>query len=308
MALLKPLSIIIITYNRPDDLLDLCRNIAEQEEAVTLLENVVIVNNGSTIDYSSVTSFIAGHPEIPFEYELSAENLGVVGGRNIAIRRARAAILVTLDDDAYFRDKDALKKIITVFEHPFSHERPLGALAFKVLYTANGELQQNAFPHKDFENYRDRQQFLAPYYIGCGHAIRKEAYDAAGLYPEDFFYGMEEYDLGYRIIDKGYAIAYDASVVVMHKESPLARVPNETKMRMLWVNKATVTYRYLPLFYFVTTALLWSLEYLKKTSWNLGGWLKGWKAIWSIPGKNTRQPLSEEAMEYLHKAEARLWY
>lgn len=305
---MKPLSIIIITYNRPDDLLDLCRNIAEQEDAAALLENVVIVNNGSTIDYSAVTGFIAAHPEIPFEYELSAGNLGVVGGRNIAIGRARASILITLDDDAYFRDMDALRKILFAFEHPFTKERPFGAMAFKVLYTANGEMQQNAFPHKDFARYRDRQQFLAPYYIGCGHAIKKEAYEVAGLYPGDFFYGMEEYDLGYRIIDKGYAIVYEASVVVMHKESPLARVPNETKMRMLWVNKAKVTYRYLPLFYFVTASLLWSLEYLKKTSWDLKGWFKGWKGIWSIPGQNRRQPLNDEAMEYLRKVEARLWY
>ncbi|GEP97299.1 glycosyltransferase family 2 protein [Chitinophaga cymbidii] len=305
---MKPLSIIIITYNRPDDLLDLCRNIAEQEDAAALLENVVIVNNGSTIDYSPVTDFIAAHRDIPFEYKWSDQNLGVVGGRNMAIGLARAAILITLDDDAYFRDADALKKVLQAFEHPFTTTRPFGAMAFKVLYTANGEMQQNAFPHKEFELYRDKPHFLAPYYIGCGHAITREAYEAAGLYPEDFFYGMEEYDLGYRIIDKGYAIAYEASVVVMHKESPLARVPNETKMRMLWTNKAKVTYRYLPLFYFVTASLLWSLEYLKKTSWDLKGWLKGWNIIRRIPAQNKRQPLSDEAMEYLHQAAARLWY
>ena len=38
--------------------------------------------------------------------------------------------------------------------------------------------------------------------------------DQVGMYPEDF-YGMEEYDLACRILDKGYAIQYND-----HRDAP----------------------------------------------------------------------------------------
>ena len=64
------------------------------------------------------------------------------------------------------------------------------------------EMQVNAFPHKNFSSYlRDQDFFQTYYYAGGAHAIRREVLDRTGNYPVDFFYGMEEYDLSYRILD-----------------------------------------------------------------------------------------------------------
>ncbi|MRG44880.1 glycosyltransferase [Chitinophaga sp. SYP-B3965] len=305
---MKQLSIIIITYNRPDDLGILLRNITEQQQASELLEEVIIINNASTADYSPIEQFIETHPEIPFRYQYSQENLGVARGRNLGIVQAKAALLVTIDDDAWFRDKDALVQIVDAFHSTYLTSHHTGILCFKVLYASTGQMQVNAFPHKQFEAYKDKAQFLAPYYIGCGHAIRKEVYDNAGVYPEDFFYGMEEYDLTYRALDKGYTIAYTADIVVLHNESPLGRTPLMMKMKMLWINKSKVAYRYLPLRYFISTAAMWSFEFLQKSGWNWGEWWKGWIAILQIPGKEKRQPLHAAARKYLKAVKARLWY
>ncbi len=304
---MKPLAIIIITYNRPHDLLALLKNIALQQGADALLRDVVIVNNASTEDYSPVTGWLEGQ-SLPFRYVYSEENLGVARGRNLAISLTEAPVLITIDDDAWFRDNNALELVLAAFGKPLAQQRRAGVLSFKVLYASTGMIQQNAFPHKKFEKYRDKEQFLASYYIGCGHAILKEVYDAAGVYPEDFFYGMEEYDLSYRVLQQGYAIVYDASIVVMHNESPLGRAPQEKKLRMLWLNKSKVAYRYLPFIYFITTACMWSLEYLQKTSWNIGGWLKTWGKAAAVPFKEKRRPLGGAAMKYLKETEARLWY
>lgn len=303
---MKQLSIIIITFNRPEDLLALLRNITMQQEAATLLEEVIIINNASTADYSVVEDFIAGYPY--FKYHYSPENLGVARGRNLGISKATAPVLITLDDDAWFRDTDALQQIAGAFASPFITAHNVGILCFKVLYASTNQLQENAFPHKRFEKYRHKTQFLAPYFIGCGHAVRKEVYERAGLYPEDFFYGMEEYDLTYRVLDKGYGIAYTAEVVVLHNESPLGRTPHMQKMQMLWVNKSKVAYRYLSLLSFVTTSVMWSLEFLKKTGWNWKGWRGGWAQVFRIPGSERRTPLHAPAKAYLKKVEARLWY
>jgi GT2 family glycosyltransferase len=304
----KPLSIIIITYNRPDDTLFLLKNIAGQQGASTLLESVIIVNNASTEDYKPVTDFIAARPDVPFQYENAPENLGVARGRNYAIALAKSPIIITLDDDAYFRDNDALLQIQKAFEENYGQARPVGILSFKVLYASTGQLQQNAFPHKRFEEYKHKDKFLASYFIGCGHAIKKEVYDRTGPYPADFFYGMEEYDLCYRALNEGYAIAYNSAVVVMHNESPKGRTPHADKMRMLWVNKAKVVYRYLPLLYFGTTSMMWSLEYLKKTKWDVKGWWRGWKLVLQIPSNEKGTTLSADTRAYLKETKARLWF
>lgn len=303
---MKPLSVIIITYNRPDDLGMLVRNLAAQQNAGTLLEEVIVINNASTADYSEVKAFMAGFPF--FRYVDSPENLGVARGRNLGITMAKAPILVTIDDDAWFRDATALQSIADAFSGSYLRDNNAGILCFKVLYASTGQMQVNAFPHKQFEKYRGKPYFLAPYFIGCGHAILKEAYDKAGLYPEDFFYGMEEYDLSYRVIENGYSIAYLSDIVVMHNESPLGRTPHAEKMRMLWVNKAKVAYRYLPKYCFYTTAAMWSLEFLQKTKWNWKAWASGWSSIFAIPKKEKRTPIGPSARAYLRKTEARLWY
>lgn len=303
---MKPLSVIIITYNRPDDLGMLVRNLAAQQSADSLLEEVIVINNASTADYSEVKSFMAGFPY--FRYVDSPDNLGVARGRNLGISMAKAPVLVTIDDDAWFRDDTALETIAGAFSGNYLRDNHAGILCFKVLYASTGQMQVNAFPHKQFGKYHGKPAFLAPYFIGCGHAILKEVYDKTGLYPEDFFYGMEEYDLSYRAINHGYTIAYLSDIVVMHNESPLGRTPHAEKMRMLWVNKAKVAWRYLPAYCFYTTALMWSLEFLKKTKWNWRAWLSGWKSILKIPAQEKRTPLNASARAYLRKTEARLWY
>src|ERR1700759_3798023 len=101
---MKPISFVIITYNRPGDALELARNISELDGLDELVEEVVIVNNQSTASYEGLEAFIAAHPAIPFRYVVAPENLGVSRGRNYAIAQSRAPILLFLDDDALIRN------------------------------------------------------------------------------------------------------------------------------------------------------------------------------------------------------------
>lgn len=303
----KKVSIVIITYNRSEDLLELLNNISSLNNTAALLQDVIIVNNASTTDYSAIENFISRTPGIPFQYIISEENLGVARGRNFATQFAHGDILAFFDDDVIINDKDVLKKIIHSFGSP-ADDRELGIVSFKVLYDSTGEMQVNAFPHKKFKAYRDRKSFLTYYYTGCAHAFTREAWQKAGYYPDDFFYGMEEYDLSYRTLDAGYAIGYESSVLIRHKESPLGRQPKPEKLRMMWVNKTKVAWKYLPLPYFLTTSILWSLEYFKKAGFNLKEYRKGWSTIFHIPFTEKRRSLKISTRQYLRKVKARLLY
>lgn len=288
-------------------MLELAKNISELDRANELLEEVIIVNNSSIEDYSEIKTFIAQRPDIPFRYYDAPENLGVARGRNYALKKGSAPVVIMLDDDAILENRDALVNILNEFEKP-SGERPCAILSFKVLYYDTREMQVNALPHKRFEEYKNKHAFETYFFAGGAHAVKRDVIEALNLYPDDFFYGMEEYDLSYRVLDKGYSIVYTDKVIMLHKESPLGRKPKKEKLRMMWVNKSKVAYRYLPKRFFYSTAFMWSLQYLKVTGFELGGFFKGWKEIFAIPRGEKRKPVGEDTLAYLEKVKARLWY
>ena len=303
------IAIVIITYNRPDDALELAQNISRLQHVTTLCSEVIFVNNKSTVSYSALESFIQQHPHIPFRYFKTEENLGVSRGRNFAIQQSSAPYLVFLDDDALFQNPDALQYIRQIFTQPVVETtQPTGIISFKVYYHSTGELQKTAFAHKQFERRKAWHHFKTGYFVGCAHAIHRAVFDRTGYYPTNFFYGMEEYDLSYRAIDAGFDIVYDDRVIIQHKESPLGRLPNKDKLRGMWVNKSKVAWKFLPMVYFFTTAFLWSFEYLRKSGYHLPGWFKGWAAIFRIPATEKRTPVNKNGLSYLKKVEARLYY
>jgi GT2 family glycosyltransferase len=304
---LKPISFVIITYNRPADMLALARNICTLERAGELLDEVLIVNNASTEDYGAVKDFIRTVQDIRFHYIDAPSNLGVARGRNYGIGFVKAPYLIMLDDDAEMGNRDCLVNLVKEFNTPDEDRRP-AIISFKVLYYDTMEMQVNCFPQKNFNKYKDMHRFRACYYAGGAHAIRREAFIQAGKYPEDFFYGMEEYDLGYRIIDAGFSIVYSDRIVMLHKESPHGRTTKKEKLQMLWVNKSKVAWRYLPFRFFLSTSLMWSLEYLRKSGFDLAGWLHGWYKVLGISGGEHRKPISAASLDYLRENEARLWY
>jgi GT2 family glycosyltransferase len=301
---MKNIAIIIITYNRPDDMLALAKNISKLEYKEQLLEEVIIINNNSSSDYSKVKEFIANSMEVNFKFIDSVENLGVSKGRNFAIQQANAPLLLMLDDDCEIAEQNALLTIDTLFE-----DKPnTGLISIKVKYFQNGEMQKNAFPHKNFNKFKDQFSFETYYFAGGAHIVRKSVMNKVGNYPDKFFYGMEEYDLSYKLLNAGFIIEYNAGITMLHKESPEGRQTTNEKLKGMWLNKSTVAYTYLPMGYFITTSVMWSLFYLKKTKFDLIGFVKNWYALFSIPKHNQRNPISNKALAYLNKVEARLWY
>jgi GT2 family glycosyltransferase len=213
-----------------------------------------------------------------------------------------------LDDDVVFQGKDDLEKAAGIFDKPFFREANTAVVTFKVIYYQTKEQQRTALPHKAFDEYRNKEQFLTYYFAGCAHILKKEILNRTGMYPEDFFYGMEEYDLSYRIIREGYSLGYDASITFEHKESPEGRQPDHEKLSSQWVNKSKVARRYLPGIYYYTTMLCWSFEYLRKINGHWKTWFLSWKKALAAGKIEKPERLDPKAMDYLKKVKARLLY
>ncbi len=288
-------------------MLELLQNISGLEKASELLEEVIIVNNASTDDYSAVIDYITSTVSLPFRYFDAPENLGVAKGRNFALAKGKAPIIIMLDDDAVLQNKDCLVNLVKEFDTD-NTEKTKAIVSFKILYYDNLEMQKNGLPHKRYEEYKNKSFFETYFYAGGAHAIKREVIEKLGGYTHDFFYGMEEYDLAYRILEAGYSIVYSDKIVMLHKESPLGRKPKREKLQMMWVNKTKVAFRYLPKRYFYSTALMWSLQYLRETGFDPRGFFSGWKKVLSISSAEKRTPVKKSTMDYLRKVKARLWY
>jgi GT2 family glycosyltransferase len=300
-------SVLIITYNRPADLLELLQSIRMQEHTDALAE-ILILNNASTESYDEVEHFIRQHPYLKINYIKSAENLGVSRGRNKLMQMARGEWLLIVDDDILFVRPGDMRQLASVIANPFFVESNTSIITLRVIYHSTKEVQQTAFPHKRFEEYKDRPVFLTYYFAGCAHLLRREILSVIGYYPEDFFYGMEEYDLAYRAINAGYSLGYDNSVTFEHKESPFGRQAQYQKLASQWVNKTKVARRYLPFRYYLTTMAAWSIEYIRRSGGHWGTWFRSWIKGISAGVAEKRNPLNKSALDYLKKVKARLWY
>lgn len=302
------LSLLVVTFNRPADLLDLLQSLAEQEGTADVLEEMLILDNGTSVEYTQCWDFVSRHPELPIRVLRSDENIGAAAGKNLLMREARSETFLFLDDDVVFSTPRDLAAAASVLEKDFFRDTRAGIVQLRVVHHDTKEPQRSAYPHKRREPSTEDTEFLTVFIAGGATLMRKEALDLAGPYPEGSLYAMEEYDLGYRVIDAGYSIGYDPSITIEHKESSAGRVPNDAKLRLQWVNKSAIAWRYLPFRYFVTTALMWSLEYVRRIKGHPRTYLRAWHDVLRIPFVERRRPVGPEALAYLRMVDARLWY
>ena len=270
-------------------------------EQTKLPDEIIIVDNNSTDNTESVVQELKSlHPMIKF-YKLDS-NRGVSGGRNFGVEKASGDILVFIDDDALLWPEDAIERI----HNKFIQEQNLGILAFKVLNFHSGEIQKNAFPHR-LKSLNPDRECETSYFNGTGHAIRREVFEKSGLYPEGYFYGMEELDLSFRALDKGYKIIYFPDVVIYHKKSPRGRVPDNRKWVYLFRNRLAVSYKYLKYRHLAVLSFIWFFKILLKSR-NLVVPFKGILSFLDMRKDLKREPLDKDTLRKIKGLQGRIWY
>lgn len=300
-------SICLITYNRPNDTLLLLRNLARLTNWAQLLKEIVLINNNSDADYSAVENFVR-QGELPINYVINSENLGVAKGRNQAARLAEGEFLIFLDDDVEIENLDFLSSIASFWQQTWVQEENVGILNLRILYHSTREIQQNAFPHKKFRQFSHLPEFFTYYFTGAAYIVRRQLFLGLGGFPEDFFYGAEEYDLSFRLLDKGYKIYYLQNPCILHKESPYGRLQLPEKWAQMWLNRTKVAYRYLPMRYVISTAFIWSSYFLLRFPLSLQIYCQTWVKIFRLARENQRKVMQKTTLRYLKKLQARLWY
>jgi hypothetical protein len=208
------------------------------------------------------------------------------------MREAKGDYLISIDDDAYFLNVDAISNVVARMEA----EPELAIINFRVL---DPEGHPPPFPEAEY---------YTSCYWGLGHCVRKAVLQETGYYRELVKWGCEERDLSLRVLDRGYRLLQFPHATVMHPHFvPGKSLPGSPEYRDLgkaWrlTAKARLLQAWLnePFPWWAVSTANVLARYTAKAAW--GGFLphvsRGfYEAFKEFPAlKKTRRTVSSRAM------------
>ena len=118
--------------------------------------------------------------------------------------------VLSVDDDSWFVEPDGLARAVAFLD---SHV-DVAAVACNI-ETKDGLVY---FP-------KAAAPFDAPWYVGCGHLLRRSAVESVGLYMPELYRQGEEKDRCLRLLGAGYRVVALPDVMVFHDKSEKGRKP-----------------------------------------------------------------------------------
>lgn len=236
---------------------------------------IVVISNG------------AGEIEVPDGVKLfvSRENLGIPGGRNLGAADSHHDIIFFLDDDAWFVERDAARRVLAAF----AIDRELGIVSFRIADPVSGESERRHVPRLGAVDPARSGQVTT--FLGGACAIRRTVFERCGAYPKRFHYSHEESDLAWRAIDAGFTIVYRGDVLVMHPAAP----PTRHSDYHFWStrNRVWLARRRLPWLLALPHVAIHTLRSLLRAGSpaNRRRVWRGWRAGWTEPA-GERAPIS----------------
>lgn len=257
--------VLLTMGDRPDELSAALASLGDAQRWVVL--------NGA--DETDAGAFDADVVSLP-------ENVGVPAGRDAGLKATDVSVVGFLDDDAR-GPADASERILSEFER----DHDLGAVTLR-LVDEEGETSRRHVPRPGGTD-PDRSGEVA-LFLGGASAIRREAYDDVGGYFTDLFYGHEELELCWRLVDSGWKIRYLADVEVFHPRTTIER--HADGWRLTGRNRVWIARRTLPWPVAIVHVLVWlAMGTLRAPAGEARrAYLRGWWSGWRMPVE--RRPIS----------------
>jgi len=213
------------------------------------------------------------------------QNIGVAAGRNAGVDACAGDVVLFLDDDGWYPDPGLGEHVTS----RFAADPSLAVLSFRVVDPDGGPGARWHVPRLRAGDPERSSRVTT--FAGGACAIRRSAFQEAGGLPGLFFYGHEETDLAWRLLELGYRLEYDAAARMCHPAVPNAR--HATWYRLDGRNRVLLARRNLPWPLAGAYLLDWlALTVARERSPSaLRAWLSGFAEGWRMdPGG--RHPIS----------------
>ena len=193
---MSKIAAIIPTYKRIDALRKSLQRIKSCSPAPDEIIVHVDANDNETAEWLALN-----HPDV---VRLSSDTpMGPGGGRNKLIRKSSCKFIASFDDDSWPTHDNFFAEAVSILN---SHKQ-VSLVGCKII---EGDLLESQSPEPD-------GIIQASSFVGCGCVFRRDDVIAAGSYvPMQFAYGMEELDVGLRMLETGMTLAYSSRLEVFH--------------------------------------------------------------------------------------------
>lgn len=215
----------------------------------------------------------------------SPENLGCPGGRNVGAANVEAEYLLFYDDDGELGSPDVLRRMVDIFE-----ANPDVA----VVQARGVDPTGKPSPRRWTPRLRTPSEGGGGDVVVFWEAmamIRRSAFEEVGGWAGEFFFGHEGIDLAMKLLDRGWRIRYEPSLVVHHPATPPSRHDHfyfTTARNRAWVARRNLPAVLVPIYLGV-----WALATVVRVRQlhPLRVWFRGLKEglTSKLPGK--RQPI-----------------
>ena len=193
------LSFLIVTKNRPDDLvftLNKLKNLIDSS-----IHEVLVFIDGCSKTEAIIDEFNW------VNWTISKESISASPARHNLYKKAKGSIFIGLDDDAHPISADFIATIISEFD---TNEN-LGIIAFEEirgLFKSDSEALKLTKPS---------QSFFTNDFVGCGFAIKNDVYNSTNGFPVWMDIYGEESALAIEVLDLGFDIKYNSDIIVNHR-------------------------------------------------------------------------------------------
>jgi GT2 family glycosyltransferase len=267
------IGVVVLTQGRrPAELERALRSVLAQRGVAT---DVVVVGNGWAPD---------GLPEGVRTLHLP-DNVGIPAGRNAGVPHVVGDLVLFLDDDALLPDVDFL----ATTAGRFGADPTLGLLQPRVDVAGGGTPPRRWVPRlRSGDRHRPSDAFS----VWEGAVVaRRQAFTAAGGWPESFFYAHEGIELAWRTWDAGFRVWYAGDLAAEHPLTLTTR--HRDFYRLNARNRVWLARRNLPWALGAPYIGIWTAVQIAR-SWRspatLQPWVKGWLEGWRSPA-GPRMPL-----------------
>lgn len=177
------------------------------------------------------------------------ENIGIPAGRNAGIAEVRGDPVFLLDDDAALPEPDTLARIA----QRFAADAGLGIAQIRIV-DPSGNITPRRYVPRLRAGDPLHSSDVTTFCEGAA-AIRRDVFERAGMFADNFWYAHEGTDLAWRALDAGYRVRYMGDLTAHHP----ATVPTRHReFHFLSArNRVWLARRHLPAPLAVIYATLW---------------------------------------------------